>query len=123
MRLHDGDKGHEMIEGLITHNMLDNLFTSHRIPLQIDGNYGIAACMIEMLVQSHEGVISLLPAPCRKWPEGSIHGVKARGGIVVDMEWKDFEVVSYTLRSETPQTVTVQVNGELKEVRTEALVM
>lgn len=123
MRLHDGDKGHEMIEGLITHNMLDNLFTSHRIPLQIDGNYGIAACMIEMLVQSHEGVISLLPAPCRKWPEGRIHGVKARGGIVVDMEWKDSEVVSYTLRSETPQTVTVQVNGELKEVRTEALVM
>ena len=56
--------------GLITHNMLDNLFTTHQIPLQIDGNYGIAAAIVEMLVQSHNGVIQLLPAPCSQWSRG-----------------------------------------------------
>jgi alpha-L-fucosidase 2 len=115
-RLQDGEKAHEMLEGLITYNMLDNLFTTHHIPLQIDGNYGIAGAMIEMLVQSQNGVIQLLPAPCSKWPEGSVKGVKARGNVVVDMSWKGERVTQWRLTSPQPVPVTVLVNGQRTEV-------
>ena len=115
-RLHDGNLAHDMIEGLITHNMLDNLFASHRIPLQIDGNYGITAAMIEMLVQSHDDVIELLPAPTDAWKEGSAYGLKARGNIEVDMCWKNGKVTEWKLRSPNPCQVKVSVNGQIHEV-------
>lgn len=115
-RLRDGERAHEMLEGLITYNMLDNLFTTHHIPLQIDGNYGIAAAMIEMLVQSQNGVIQLLPAPCAEWPQGSVKGIKARGNVVVDMTWKDERVTQWKLTSPQPVPVTVLVNGQRTEV-------
>ena len=116
-RLHDGDMAHQMIEGLITHNMLDNLFASHRVPLQIDGNYGIAAAMLEMLIQSHNDVIELLPAPTTHWPEGSAYGLKARGNIEADIRWKDGKVTYWKLRSPQQQKVKVRVNGEYHEVQ------
>lgn len=109
-RLHHGDKAHDMLQGLITHNMLDNLFTTHHIPLQIDGNYGIAAAMLEMLVQSHTGVIELLPSPLTAWPSGSVKGLKARGNIEVEMHWDKGRVTDWHLSSPQPQTVTVKVN-------------
>ena len=115
-RLRDGNKAHEMIEGLITYNMLDNLFTTHHIPLQIDGVYGITAAMIEMLVQSHNDVIQLLPAPWDKWPEGHIKGVKARGNIEIEMSWKDGKVSNWKLFSDSQKTVKVLVNGKYHEV-------
>lgn len=114
-RLQEGDKAHAMLEGLMTYNMLDNLFTTHHIPLQIDGNYGIAAAMVEMLVQSND-VIQLLPAPCRAWPEGQIKGVRARGNISVDLSWKDGRVTDWKLSSPNPSPVRVLVNGEYLEV-------
>lgn len=116
-RLHEGELAHDMIEGLITHNMLDNLFASHRIPLQIDGNYGITAAMLEMLVQSHEGVIELLPAPTDAWKEGSAHGLKARGNVEIDMRWKNGKVTKWKLRSPYRQRVKVLVNGKTHEVK------
>lgn len=115
-RLHEGELAHDMIEGLITHNMLDNLFASHRIPLQIDGNYGITAAMIEMLIQSHEGMIELLPAPTQAWKEGYASGLKARGNIEVDLKWKDGKVTDWKLRSPQHQQVKVLVNNEIHEV-------
>jgi alpha-L-fucosidase 2 len=115
-RLRDGDRAHQMLEGLITYNMLDNLFTTHHIPLQIDGNYGIAAAMLEMLVQSQSDVIELLPAPSSRWPQGRVRGAKARGNILVDMSWKDGKVTTWTLSSPEPKRVTVLVNGSRIEV-------
>ena len=115
-RLHEGEMAHDMIEGLITHNMLDNLFTTHRVPLQIDGNYGIASAVLEMLVQSHEGIIELLPAPTDAWKEGSASGLKARGNIEIDMSWKDGRVTEWKLRSPQRQRVKVLVNGETHEM-------
>lgn len=115
-RLQEGNKAHEMIEGLITYNMLDNLFTTHHIPLQIDGNYGIAAAMIEMLVQSHSDVIQLLPTTIDKWPSGSIKGAKARGNVEVDMTWENGKVTDWKLYSANPQPVTVLVNGDRMEI-------
>ena len=115
-RLHEGELAHDMIEGLITHNMLDNLFTTHRVPLQIDGNYGIASAMLEMLVQSHEGIIELLPAPTDAWKDGSASGLKARGNVEIDMCWKDGKVTEWKLRSPYRQRVKVLVNGETHEI-------
>jgi alpha-L-fucosidase 2 len=105
-----------MLAGLITWNMLDNLFTTHHIPLQIDGNYGIAAAMIEMLVQSHNDVIHLLPAPCPQWPEGSIQGVKARGNVTVSLSWRNGRVIQWKLASPDPVSVEVLVNSERKRI-------
>ena len=115
-RLHDGEKAHDMIEGLITYNMLDNLFATHHIPLQIDGNYGIASAMLEMLIQSHNDVIELLPAPTHHWKEGSAYGLKARGNIEANIRWKDGQVTHWELRSPQKQKVKVRVNGEYHEV-------
>ena len=117
-RLHDGEQAHNMIEGLISYNMLDNLFTSHKIPLQIDGNYGIAAAMIEMLLQSHSDIIELMPASCPQWRNGNVRGLKARGNIEVDFSWKDGKVTSWKLYSPQQREVKVRVNGVEQTVTT-----
>lgn len=112
-RFREGDKAHDMIEGLVRFNMLDNLLTTQNLPLQIDGNFGVASAMHEMLLQSHSGIIELLPAPTTSWPEGSIRGARARGGLEVDLSWKDGRVTGWTVYSSEshPDPVTVKVNG------------
>lgn len=113
-RFREGDKAHDMIEGLVRYNMLDNLLTTQNLPLQIDGNFGVASAMHEMLLQSHSGIIELLPASTVRWPEGSIRGARARGGLEVDMSWKDGLVTGWTVYSSEPHPdpVTVKVNGQ-----------
>jgi alpha-L-fucosidase 2 len=73
--------------------------------------------MLEMLVQSHEGVIELLPAPTDAWKEGSAHGLKARGNVEIDMRWKNGKVTKWKLRSPHRQRVKVLVNGKTHEVK------
>lgn len=120
-RLAEGERAHEMLEKLITYNMLDNLFTTHHIPLQIDGNYGLGAAMIEMLVQSDGQTIRLLPALCKKWPDGSVKGIKARGNITVNMKWEKGKVTSWQLLSPSPKKIKLFVNNAYKQVETQKL--
>ena len=153
-RFLDGDHALVILKNLITPIWLKkghgglyaNMFDAHP-PFQIDGNFGAAAGIAEMLLQSHIRIpetrdlkpenepaglqvsglksqvflLHLLPALPSTWPTGSVTGLRARGGFVVDIAWKDCKVTSYRIASATPRTVQVKVNGELKKVQADKL--
>ncbi|HMG07313.1 MAG TPA: hypothetical protein VK609_02325, partial [Mucilaginibacter sp.] len=86
-------------------------------PFQIDGNFGTTAGIAEMLIQSHEGYINLLPAIPDTWKAtGEVKGLRARGNFTVDFKWKDGKVTSYKVTSTTPGKVKIKVNGVIKTV-------
>jgi Glycosyl hydrolase family 65, N-terminal domain len=87
------------VDGSLWGGLLPNLFSTHP-PFQIDGNYGLTAALLEMVVQSHGGVIHVLPAIPDEWPDGSAWGVRCRGGWTVDLEWRQGELTTLTVRNE-----------------------
>jgi alpha-L-fucosidase 2 len=126
-RMFDGDHAMKIIKNFFNYveegstqykggGLYPNLFDAHP-PFQIDGNFGYTTGVAEMLLQSHEGKISLLPALPSNWAAGKISGLKARGDIEVSLEWKDGKILNATLKSQKDKKVLVESEGRTIEVQ------
>jgi alpha-L-fucosidase 2 len=128
-RLWDGNHAYKMIRELLKYVPPDemktdyqrgggtypNLFDAHP-PFQIDGNFGGAAAFAEMLVQSSENEIRLLPALPDAWPSGTVSGICARGGFEIAMKWVNKSIVKITLSSKNGGTTTLIYRGVTKQI-------
>ncbi|GAA1678411.1 glycoside hydrolase family 95 protein [Kribbella yunnanensis] len=88
-RLFEGEKAYEVIQDYLARLVSDNLLHRDGDIFQIDANFGMTGCIPELLIQSHTDVIRLLPALPKAWPDGSFRGLRARGGLVFDVTWRD----------------------------------
>ncbi|WP_276482707.1 glycoside hydrolase family 95 protein [Paraflavitalea pollutisoli] len=124
-RLHDGNRAYKLFREIMKPTRKTDInygagggvypnLLSAGPPFQIDGNFGAGAGIAEMLLQSHEGFINLLPAIPDAWkPTGAVKGMKARGNITVSFAWKNGQVTRYQLTSPQTQTVQLKLNGKL----------
>ena len=115
-RLLDGEMAHKHIQLLLKKSMSNNLFDLHP-PFQIDGNFGYTAGVSEMLLQSHEeNIIRILPALPKHWKDGHIKGLKARGGLTIDIFWSNNQLDKAVISSTVPKTFSLFYLEEVVQI-------
>ena len=129
-RLGDGERALKLLKNqlhvtreencsLVGGGIYPNMLCAHP-PFQIDGNFGFAAAVLEMLVQYQDDRILFLPALPKEWKDGKIRGLKAPGGITIDFAWKDGRITECSLKSLTDTVRTLLYNGTEKEITLKA---
>jgi len=117
-RLLDSNSAYEHLLALLRKSTLSNLFDSHP-PFQIDGNFGGTAGIAEMLLQSHNNEIHVLPAIPNEWQDGFVKGLKARGNFTVDIYWSKGELTKLVIKSGSEGGCNVKYKKEIIQINTE----
>ena len=110
-RLYDGDRANRIFKGYLKEQCYPSLFAKCYTPLQVDGSLGVTAGITEMLIQSHEGVIELLPALPSEWPEGSFRGVCVRGGFELNFSWDNSKIISVGVLSKSGENCRIKIGN------------
>ena len=120
-RLFDAEGTYKKVHQLAT-DTYDNMFGAHRVggPFQIDSNGGGSSAIPEMILQSHMGFLHLLPALPSKWPKGSFEGLRARGGYICDIFWKDAKLDYVRIRSRQGGSCRVRYGDSEKKIKVPA---